>query len=48
MRDTSNKKKIMVFAYLFIEFFDIKVFSDDNLLLLLIITLQDLHGIYQN
>ena len=47
MRDTSNKKKIMVFAYLFIEFFDIKVFSDDNLLLL-IITLQDLHGIYQN
>ena len=42
------KKKLLLFAYSLTEFSDYKFFSDDNSVLFQIITLQDLHGVYQN
>ena len=41
-------EKNFLFAYLLTEFFDFKFFSDDSSVLFQIITLQDLHGVYQN
>ena len=42
------KKNLLLSAYLLTEFSDFKFFSDDNSVLYQIITLQDLHGVYQN
>ena len=42
------KKNLLLFDYFLNKFSDFKLFSDDNLVLFEIITLQDLHGVYQN
>ena len=48
MLDTRYENNLLLFAYLLTKFSDFKFFSDDNLVLFLLITLQDLHGVYQN
>ena len=42
------KKNLLLFAYLLTEFSDFKFFSDGNLVFFQLITLLDLHGVYQN